>query len=237
LKRPLSPAPHMAAAIPIPVPQRRRIELDESPTSASILRLIERTRTTQEEHLAQVEQRAQREGLAKQETFERNQAKSKFVKNSKDTAVERGSYSLFKTAPRKTVHNHYDHGTFVPRTLHPLPKDATQASWSIDFAAAKQRYIDKRYGGVLPTVGPKLQTVHHVAHQAMIRGKYGAVVLKPCSCCVDAGEICRVYHSKCYVWMIEGRNMKNHLGWRCYRCRSLGGHVLGPGGCNAQYQA
>lgn len=118
---------------------------------------------------------------------------------------------------------------FKTRANTPLTPGVTCSTWLIDFTEAQQRYMDsdgrsKEYA----TVG---------AHVEMIAGRYGMTALKPCDHCIGAGETCRVYHSECYEWDLPGRSMKNHLGWRCERCRNSS-HKFGStsyfGGCNAQ---
>ncbi|EAT79836.1 hypothetical protein SNOG_12538 [Parastagonospora nodorum SN15] len=67
---------------------------------------------------------------------------------------------------------HYDHVTFIPRSLEYLPKDVTQASWNIDFTAAKQCYADRRYGDVVPTERPGLDIASFDQADVMLSSRF-----------------------------------------------------------------
>jgi hypothetical protein len=221
LKRPLSPAAPVLAATSSPRPQRRRIEPIDFSRLPPVAELnAQYAATTQGEEIIEEDETAEREEL------EKEQAKPKFAASRNTMTNPRGGFQ------------HYDHGIFISRALKPLPKDATQAKWDIEFAAAQQRYADRNLDGVVPTItGHRRRNCNRAAHIEMMAGTFGMVALKPCRNCVEAGETCRVYHSECYEWTVEGQNTLNYLGWRCQRCRSKGGLALPPGGCNAQYQA
>jgi hypothetical protein len=130
---------------------------------------------------------------------------------------------------------HYDHSISIPRALHPLPRDATHASYVIDFAAAQKRYVDKFYAGVLPSPGDnRYKTMNCIAHRDMIKSKYDMVALKRCSHCLEREAPYRVYHSECYEWVIANCSTLRKLGWCCHSCR--GAFTL-LGECDTQHQA
>jgi hypothetical protein len=165
-----------------------------------------------------------------------NMTEDALASEDEDLAKEE-AFEHSQSVPRATRGGtHYDHGTFIPRYIFPLPQRATYSNWVIDFAAAKQRDIDAHYGGITPfPKSTREKTTSYTAHGDMIHGKYGMTSLKPCSHCIRAGEVCRVYHSECYEWSIHGQNAKQMLGWRCERCRlQCERH---EGGCNAQHHA
>jgi hypothetical protein len=127
----------------------------------------------------------------------------------------------------------YDHGVFISPSTHSLPQLATHESWTIDFEVAKQHYANIHWEGPMPTGGTGMaQHVHRVVHREMIEGKYGMTAVRPCSHCVDAEVVCRIYHSDCYKCNIPGRDTRKMLGWRCVRCRE---NEKLLGGCNAQF--
>jgi hypothetical protein len=88
----------------------------------------------------------------------------------------------------------HDHGFFKPKAVAPLPCETTHTNWLIEFAKAKQNYLE-----VHPLAKEATSKyTNYAAHTHMINGRYGTAALIPCTQCTAAGFPCRVYHPDCY---------------------------------------
>jgi hypothetical protein len=102
----------------------------------------------------------------------------------------------------------YDHGFFKPKAVAPLPREATHTNWVINFAKAKQNYLD--FHPLAKDTTSKY--TNYAAHTHMINGRYGTAALISCTQCTTAGVPCRVYHPDRYEWQTPGQSMFNVLG-------------------------
>lgn len=127
-----------------------------------------------------------------------------------------------------------NHGKWVVQPAQHLPPDVTYNTWRVEFAAAKQRYIDSHKS-------PYAQrSAGNVAHSEMIQGKYGMIALNPCGHCIKARVTCRIYHDDCLKWSMDAQHKEAHsrkfvFGWRCDKCRNRS-NGASTGGCNAMHE-
>jgi hypothetical protein len=222
-KRQLSP--HTASATS-PRPQKRWVQDAESPEPTITFEMIEQVRAAR---LERPDESDQAGGFGEEY--------SEIL--SEDDMAERDAFELDqgRRAARRARVPEYDHGIFAPpRALQPLPADATEEDWTKEFEKARQRHIDANHSHrITPLTGPCLRAIRRQVHREMMNGKYGMDAFKPCVHCIEAEEVCRVYHSDCYGWSFGGKAAQNQLGWRCVRCRAQ--HVYQGGGCDAHHVA
>ncbi|OSS53018.1 hypothetical protein B5807_02767 [Epicoccum nigrum] len=107
------------------------------------------------------------------------------------------------------------------RRLPPLHPSLSGHTWELDFNAARQAYLTK-----LPLKHSRPATkqeeiyANHIAHEELIKGRYGVRAAMACDGCSEREVECRTYHPECYTWQLKGHHpARNYIGWRCARCR------------------